>query len=231
VGHFAPPVVRQIGHFVFRLQSAGSRRRQTIDMRQVNIYTRSYRSSAKSITPLRPNGWARHSGARRTLRCPRGTFSMVDPDRLLAAYETARCDLMSETESSGHWVGQLSSSALSTATAISALALVERHDPTTSAGFFADESREAGLSQLIVKGLRWLCDHQNDDGGWGDTDKIASDVATTMLVRAAFQLTGVPADEADMLDRADAYIAAHGGVAGVRRRFGKDKSIAAATLA
>jgi len=156
---------------------------------------------------------------------------MVDPDRLLAAYETARCDLMSETESSGHWVGQLSSSALSTATAISALALVERHDPTTSAGFFADESREAGLSQLIVKGLRWLCDHQNDDGGWGDTDKIASDVATTMLVRAAFQLTGVPADEADMLDRADAYIAAHGGVAGVRRRFGKDKSIAAATLA
>jgi squalene-hopene/tetraprenyl-beta-curcumene cyclase len=157
-------------------------------------------------------------------------ISMVDPDRLLAAYETARCDLLAETESSGHWVGRLSTSALSTATAISALALVEAHDPTTASGVFADEPREAGLSQLVVRGIRWLCDHQNPDGGWGDTDKSLSNIAATMLVRAAFQLTGVPADEAGVLERADAYIATHGGVAGLRNRYGRDKTFAVPIL-
>ena len=163
-------------------------------------------------------------------KVPEALNRMVDPDRLLAAYETARCDLLAETESSGHWVGRLSNSALSTATAISALALVERHDPTTAGGLFADEGREAGLSELIVRGLRWLCHQQNEDGGWGDTDKSLSNIATTMLVRAAFQLTGVPADEDGVLERADAYIAAQGGVAGLRRRYGRDKTFAVPIL-
>ena len=112
---------------------------------------------------------------------------MVDPDRLGAAYETARCDLVAETTTGGHWIGSLSSSALATATAISALAIVERHAPTAS-GRIVDEVRECALSELIVRSVRWLAKHQNADGGWGDTDKSPSNIATTMLVRADRQI-------------------------------------------
>ncbi len=154
---------------------------------------------------------------------------MVDPDRLSAAYETARCDLLAESATAGHWIGELSSSAFSTATAISALALVERHAPTIG-GHFVDEKRECRLSELIMASVRWLARHQNADGGWGDTDKSVSNIATTMLVRAAFALTAVPADCPGILERADEYIAEHGGMRGLRRRYGKDKSFAAPIL-
>lgn len=155
---------------------------------------------------------------------------MVDSDRLSAAYETARCDLLAECDASGHWTGRLASSALSTATAISALALVERHSPTTSQGLFADEKRREYLSQVIIGGLHWLVRHQNEDGGWGDTDKSTSNIATTMLVRAAFALTCVPRDAEELLERADQYIADKGGVRGLRRRYGRDKTFAAPIL-
>ena len=48
-------------------------------------------------------------------------------ERLATAYKTVRADLLAAAESSGHWVGELSSSALSTATAISALAVYEQN--------------------------------------------------------------------------------------------------------
>ena len=154
---------------------------------------------------------------------------MVDPDRLLAAYETARCDLLAESTAAGHWIGRLSSSPLATATAISALAIVERHAPTI-AGRIVDERRENALSELIMVSLRWLAGHQNEDGGWGDTDKSVSNIATTMLVRAAFALTCVPANHPGLLERADEYIAAEGGVRGLKRRYGKDKTFAVPIL-
>lgn len=155
---------------------------------------------------------------------------LIDPDRLLTAYETARNDLLLERAPEGHWVGELSSSALSTATAVSALAIVQRHQPTNAEGRFANETEEQSLCELIMAGLQWLADAQNPDGGWGDTAKSISNIATTMLVRAAFHLTGVPADHADLLERADQYIEAHGGVAGLRRRYGKDKTFAVPIL-
>ena len=154
---------------------------------------------------------------------------MVDPDRLSAAYETARCDLLAETSPTGHWIGQLSSSALSTAAAITALALVERHAPTI-AGRVADENRECQLSKLIIVSLRWLAKNQNADGGWGDSDKSPSNIAATMMVRAAFALTCVPAENPGILERADAYISAAGAVRGLKRRYGNDSTLAAAIL-
>ncbi len=154
---------------------------------------------------------------------------MVDPDRLSAAYETARCDLLAESAPSGHWIGQLSGSALATATAISALAIVERQAPTIG-GRFADEAREGRLSELIMASVHWLADHQNPDGGWGDTDRSLSNIATTMLVRSAFALTAVPADHPGILERADAYIKRNGGVRGLRRRYGRDKTFAVPIL-
>ena len=60
-----------------------------------------------------------------------------------------------------------------------------RHAPTV-AGRIVDEQRECALSELIMGSVRWLARRQNADGGWGDTDKSPSNIATTMLVRAAF---------------------------------------------
>ncbi|MBL9126352.1 MAG: hypothetical protein JNL97_01835, partial [Verrucomicrobiales bacterium] len=70
----------------------------------------------------------------------------------------------------GPWTGELSSSALSTATAVTALARV---DPV-------------GHADLVRGGLRWLADHANPDGGWGDTIRSRSNPSTTALVWAAF---------------------------------------------
>ena len=152
---------------------------------------------------------------------------MIEPERLLAACEAARRDLLARRTPAGHWEGELSSSALSTATAISALAIIRRH---WRAGSPESSDEEERISQLIFGGLAWLADAQNADGGWGDTDQSLSNIATSMLVRAAFQLTCVPAEHADLIERADAYIDAQGGVAGLRRRYGKDKTFAVPIL-
>jgi len=156
--------------------------------------------------------------------------------RLQTAYELARDDLCNAREPADengerHWVGELASSALSTATAISALALVARHLPIDEeTGRFHDEVYEAKLNNLIIKGLHWLAERQNEDGGWGDTDLSYSNIATTMLVNAAFHLNGAPADHADMLKRAEAYIKSKGGIAGLKERYGRDKTFAVPIL-
>ncbi|HEX3725153.1 MAG TPA: prenyltransferase/squalene oxidase repeat-containing protein, partial [Pirellulales bacterium] len=154
---------------------------------------------------------------------------MVDLDRLSAAYETARCDLLAESAAEGHWIGQLSSSPLATACAISALTIVERHAPCLR-GRFADEAREGRLSALIMAGVRWLADHQNPDGGWGESEGCPSDHAATWLVRCAFALTAVPADHPGLLDGADAYLRAQRGLSGLRRRYRRDKIFFAALM-
>ena len=53
--------------------------------------------------------------------------SMISSDRLEAAYQTALAALLKERTPDGHWVGELSTSALSTATAVMALYLVQKH--------------------------------------------------------------------------------------------------------
>ncbi|MBC8353289.1 MAG: squalene--hopene cyclase [Planctomycetes bacterium] len=156
----------------------------------------------------------------------------LDSNRLLAAYEKARLDLLEQRQPEGYWVGELSTSALSTATAVSALALIERHGAMDAkSGRFQNELLESELSELIVRGIQWLADHQNEDGGWGDTDKSYSNISTTMLAVAAFHLTGVPCKHADLLERAEVYIDGQGGVPGLKRRYGKDKTFAVPILA
>ncbi len=155
---------------------------------------------------------------------------MVDSDRLSAAFATARCDLVAESATAGHWIGELSSSPLATATAISALTLVERHAPS-SLGHGAEDEAQCRCRRAIVASLRWLARRQNSDGGWGDTVGGPSNIAATMLARAAFALTCVPADQPGLLERADAYIKSQGSTRALRRYCAGDRTLAAAILA
>src|SRR5688500_16576443 len=120
---------------------------------------------------------------------------MLDLDRLNAAYEKCKTELLAERTPDGHWVGELSSSALSTATAVSALAVVRRagvQGPKTKVqGWEAPSTLDLGpwtLDSLISRGVAYLVTQQNADGGFGDTDLSHSNIATTMLVVAALHL-------------------------------------------
>src|SRR5689334_15227709 len=117
----------------------------------------------------------------------------VTPDRLEAAYQTALAALLTERTLDGHWVGELSTSALSTATAVMALHLVQKHGG-------------ASHQALIDGGLNWLAQHQNDDGGWGDTTVSFSNISTTMLCRSAIYLTESPPRLAPAVSRAEAWL-------------------------
>jgi squalene-hopene/tetraprenyl-beta-curcumene cyclase len=149
-------------------------------------------------------------------------------ERLQSAYKTVRADLLAARERAGHWTGELSGSALSTATALSALAVYQmRAEP---AGVLHEDDA-ARIRGLTLKGMHWLAEQQNADGGWGDTDQSKSNIATTMLVRAAFQLNGVPNWPPNLLEQADNYIQRNGGIEALRRRYGKDKTFAVPILA
>jgi squalene-hopene/tetraprenyl-beta-curcumene cyclase len=152
---------------------------------------------------------------------------MIDQQRLLHAYETARHDLLAERVAGGHWVGELASSPLSTATALSALSLMEAHHKPVQ---LHNEGPPQSIRGLIAAGVRRLVESQNDDGGWGDTDKSLSNIATTMLARAALALTKSADEHADAMTRAETYIERSGGIAGLRHRYGVDKTFAVPIL-
>ena len=99
------------------------------------------------------------------------------------AIANTRAHLLSLRNERGHWEGELSSSALSTATAVVALSLVDAEQHAT----------------LIDGGARWLAQHQNADGGWGDTTISKSNLSTTLLCWSALTLVirerGQPAPE------------------------------------
>jgi squalene-hopene/tetraprenyl-beta-curcumene cyclase len=163
----------------------------------------------------------------------------VDVERLCVANKMLRAELLGERAPDGHWNGQLSSSPFATAAAISALVLGHRNSTETAlreqhpGGDGRDVAQlvQGDLCELLVESVRWLARHQNPDGGWGDCDGGQSTVASTLLVQAAFRLTGIPAKYADLMVRADQFVAKHEGVAGLWRSCGQDKTLAAAILA
>ena len=83
--------------------------------------------------------------------------------------------LLQLRNSSGHWTGELSSSALATATAITAIE------------FYVQSTESTGeqLRQQVEAGAAWLIGQQNEDGGFGDTTLSHSNISTTMLTVAA----------------------------------------------
>src|SRR5258706_3913014 len=106
----------------------------------------------------------------------------IDLASLDEALNAVRERLLAERNSGGHWSGELSSSALSTATAIFALHELSRL-PLSS-------SRIGGLDQLIKSGVQWLIANQNADGGWGDTIRSISNISTTVLCWSALRPFG-----------------------------------------
>jgi squalene-hopene/tetraprenyl-beta-curcumene cyclase len=150
---------------------------------------------------------------------------MLDSERLLAAWHRVRDDLLAERTADGHWIGELATSALSTATAVSALCLVRKGGANQSASRSVSlHPPSSTLHPLIAGGVTYLVTHQNGDGGWGDTDKSYSNIATTMLAIAAIHLAGGAAEHAALLARAEAYVEAEGRLNGLRARYGKDKT-------
>ncbi len=115
---------------------------------------------------------------------------MKDPARLAAALQCATSALLAELNAAGHWTGELSSSALSTATAVVALTKV-------------DAMRHA---KLIGGGLRWLAENVNADGGWGDTTLSKSNISTTALCWAAFGAANADSDFASVVANAETWL-------------------------
>lgn len=148
-------------------------------------------------------------------------------ERLRACEAVATSHLLAERNPAGHWTGELSASALSTATAVMALWQVAQRD----------SQRSPSLHPLIARGCAWLIDHQNADGGWGDTIKSVSNISTTMLCHAVlrgagYQESGVRGQGSTRgaIERALGYIDRAGGVPALIARYGKDKTFSVPIL-
>ncbi len=126
----------------------------------------------------------------------------IDGERLQRALVKVRAALLAERGPHGHWEGELSSSALSTATAVTALQLWHRHAKPES------QCAIRNPQSAIESGLKWLAEHQNADGGWGDTTLSFSNISTTALCWAAFgAVPGAEAKWPESVRRAEAWLA------------------------
>jgi squalene-hopene/tetraprenyl-beta-curcumene cyclase len=121
----------------------------------------------------------------------------------------------------GNWEGELSSSALSTATAVVALSI-------------ACDTR--GDRALVERGLAWLTGNQNADGGWGDTPVSHSNISTTALAWAALSAGSDPAT-ATSVERCEAWLSRAAGSLepqqlknAIEQRYGKDRTFSVPIL-
>lgn len=150
--------------------------------------------------------------------------SRVSLSELDSAIASTRAHLLSMRNAQGHWEGHLSSSALSTATAIVALRQVDA----------------AKHEYAIARGAAWLVRNQNADGGWGDTTISKSNLSTTLLCWSVLKMFGGQSDIANegvAIDRANRWIASRVGsldpediADAVVARYGKDKTFSVPIL-
>ncbi len=121
----------------------------------------------------------------------------------------------------GSWQGRLSGSALSTATAVFALSVVDK----------------AKYNLLIRKGLDWLIENQNSDGGWGDTVSSLSNISTTMLCWSALAIAGQSNRSDRAVAEAESWLVDFAGsleagalAEAVDKQYGRDRSFSAPIL-
>lgn len=137
-------------------------------------------------------------------------------DRLNETLKNAQQALLDARTSEGHWCGELSSSALSTATALCAFTLAR------------DAAKRLDYDGLIDGARQWLVTHQNEDGGWGDTVASPTNISTTTLCWAALRVAdGDPA----AVERASNWLAGEMGeltpraiAETISARYGVDKT-------
>lgn len=139
---------------------------------------------------------------------------------LLPTLQRLRRELLEQRDGRCHWTGELSASALSTATAVSALSLACRKMDESDV---TDRYRE-----LVRGGSAWLRTQQNPDGGYGDTDRSHSNIATSYLVLAAQTLAAPTLVAPEIIAESDArlqnYLDTAGGIPALRERYGTDKT-------
>ncbi len=145
----------------------------------------------------------------------------IDHDALEDTLTALTDRLLRYRVAEGHWEGQLSSSALSTATAAFALAVVDRPK----------------YESLIYKGLDWLCEYQNSDGGWGDTVRSLSNISTTMLCWSALAIAEDSDRHKQAVAKAESWLCDSAGslepaalANAIDRQYGTDRSFSAPIL-
>jgi len=151
-----------------------------------------------------------------------GAQSVLEGDlpaeRIRSALKVATAALLDERGPDGHWSGVLSSSALSTATAITALAAVDR-----------EVHRD-----FISGGLHWLASNANPDGGWGDTVRSKSNISTTALCWAAFGAARADDQHGEPVARAGEWLDRARGskplAQAIEERYGKDRTFSVPIL-
>jgi squalene-hopene/tetraprenyl-beta-curcumene cyclase len=142
---------------------------------------------------------------------------MSDSAALDETIENLIARLLDRRAAGGWWEGHLSSSALSTATAVSALTLAGAGD--------------------VGPGLAWLGTNQNRDGGWGDTTFSRSNISTTLLAWCAFSITASVERYAATVELAEGWLRREAGdlepgklVEAVLRRYGNDRTFSVPIL-
>lgn len=153
----------------------------------------------------------------------------IDRQRLAAATASAVGELLNRRNAAGHWTGRLSTSALSTATAVMALEQL-RLAAIRQSSWSAELPDSTELQALISRGRDWLLQHQQADGGWGDTPLSFSNISTTLLARATLHLLNQDGICTASLQRAATYIDAQGGVPAMVARYGKDRTFSVPIL-
>lgn len=142
-------------------------------------------------------------------------------ESLQTTLHNARASLLAERNVQGHWEGELSTSALSTATALVALGSVD----------------ETLYEREVRRAVDWLIHNQNEDGGWGDTTKSFSNISTTLLCWSAVSRFGGAGRGSETVTRASHWIRDYVGALSpalitetVKARYGQDRTFSVPIL-
>lgn len=129
--------------------------------------------------------------------------------------------LLESRTQKGFWQGCLSSSALSTATAVFALWMVDNDK----------------YQSYVQRGLNWLCENSNNDGGWGDTTLSLSNISTTMLCWSAFVVAKGPNQYEKTVSNAETWLKKNAGglepeklLKAVNAQYGGDRTFSSPIL-